>query len=125
MDAGAMFARMEPDSDDELISSIAPDVMTCLGRCNYFEKLDQLLSPEDNSTAAQCCDGTYKLSESILISAGFDRAALDDIFAVLQSKRGCCDCEVLCNVAEKSRLRANYWRRRAEEIPRTPHTRPN
>jgi hypothetical protein len=67
-----MFARMEPDSDDELISSIAPDVMKCLGRCDFFEKLDKLLSPEDNSIPAQGCDGTYKLSKSILLASGFD-----------------------------------------------------
>jgi hypothetical protein len=119
---------MESESDDDLISSIAPDVMKCLGRCNFFEKLDGLLSAEDKLIPAQDCDGTYKLSESILNAAGFDRPALDDIFAVLQSKGGCCDCEVLFNVAETSRLKANYWRSRAEgQIVRTRHnpTRPN
>ena len=65
MDAGVMFARMGPDSHDELISSIAPDVMTCLGRCCFFEKLDELLSPEDNSTSVEKCDGSFRLSETI------------------------------------------------------------
>jgi len=51
MDAGAMFARMETDSDDELISSIAPDVMKRLGRCDFFEKLSGLLSRENRSSA--------------------------------------------------------------------------
>jgi len=129
MDAGAMFARMEPDSDDELISSIAPDVMKCLGRCGFLEKLDGLLSPEDKSIPAQGCDGTYKLSESILIAARFERAELDDIFAVLRSKGGFCDCEVLYNVAETSRLKANYWPARAAGqtalAPHKPHSRPN
>jgi len=114
MDAGVMFARMESDSEDELISSIAPDVMTCLGRCSYFEKLDELLSPEDNSASVEKCDGSFRLSETILVASGFDRAELADIFAVLHSKGGCCDCEVLYNVAEKSRLKANYWRGRAD-----------
>jgi hypothetical protein len=99
MDASVMFARMESESDDELISSIAPDVMTCLGRCSYFEKLDGLLSPEDNSAPVEKCDGSFRLSETILIAAGFDRAELKDIFAVLHSKGACCDCEVLYNVA--------------------------
>lgn len=124
-----MFAHMESESDDELISSIAPHVMTCLGRCGYFEKLDELLSPEDNSASAKECDGSFGLSETILLAAGFDRAALEDIFAVLHSKGGCCDCEVLYNVAEKSRLKANYWRGRAGEqvapTPHTPYSRPN
>jgi hypothetical protein len=129
MDAGVMFARMESDSENELISSIAPDVMTSLGRCSYFEKLDELLSPEDNSTSVEKCDGSFRLSETILTAAGFDRVELDDIFAVLHFKGGCCDCEVLYNVAEKSRLKANYWRGRAGEqvarTPHTPHSRPN
>jgi hypothetical protein len=124
-----MLARMESASDDDLISSIALDVMKCLRRCGFFEKLDGLLSPEDNSIPAQACDGTYKLCESILVAAGFDRAELNDIFAVLRSKGGFCDCEVLYNVAETSRLKANYWRSRAAgRIPHTPHTprpRPN
>ena len=127
MDAGAMFSRMEPDSDDELICSIAPDVMMCLGRCGFFEKLDGLLSPEANSIPAQGCDGTYKLSQSILIAARFERAELEDIFAVLQSKGGFCDCEVLYNLAQTSRLKANYWRARAPGqtalVPHKPHSR--
>jgi hypothetical protein len=82
---------MESASDDDLISSIAPDVTKCLRRCGFFEKLDGLLSPEDNSIPAQACDGTDKPCESILIAAGFDRAELNDIFAVLQSKGGFCD----------------------------------
>ena len=129
MDAGAMFARMEPDSDDELISSIAPDVMTCLGRCNYFEKLDELLSPIDNSTPHEKCDGSFRLSETILLASGFERDALDDIIAVLQSKGGFCDCEVLYNAAETSRLKTNYWRSQVSGEPATTphasHARPN
>jgi hypothetical protein len=124
-----MFALMESDSDDELISSIAPDVMTCLSRCSYFEKLDDLLSPEDNATSAEKCDGSFRLSETILLAAGFGRAEFEDIFAVLHSKGGCCDCEVLYNVAEKSRLKSNYWHSRAGEqharAPHSPHSRPN
>jgi len=110
---GVIFTRMESASDGDLISSIAPDVMKSLGRCGYFEKLDGLLSPDDNSSASQGCDGTYKLSESILLVCGFERDDLEDIFAVFQSKGGFCDCEVLYNVAETSRLKSRYWRSRA------------
>jgi hypothetical protein len=124
-----MLARMESASDDDLISSILPHVMKCLGRRGFFEKLDGILSPEDNSIPTHGCDGTSKLSWSILITAGFERADLDDIFAVLQSKDGFCDCEVLYNVAETSRLKANYWRNRAvgqiAHTPHTPRSRPN
>jgi hypothetical protein len=120
-----MLARMESASDDDLISSIVPDVMKCLGRCGFFEKLDGILSPEDNSIPTHGCDGTYRLSESILIAAGFERADLD----MLRSKGGFCDCEVLYNVAETSRRKANYWPSRAAgriaHTPHTPRSRPN
>jgi hypothetical protein len=116
---------MDSASDDELIFSIAPDVMKCLERCNFFEKLDDLLSPEGVLTPGLGCDGTFKISESILNMVGFDQAEVADIFAVLESKGGCCDCEILYNVAETSRLKADYWRRQAAgQIASTPHSRP-
>src|SRR5215475_10591578 len=121
-----MFARMEPDSDDELISSMSPNVMTCLWRCSYFEKLDELLSPEDNLTPTEKYEGSFRLSESILLASGFERDALADIIDVLQFKGGFCDCEVLYNVVETSRLKAKYWRSRAEgETPHIPHASAN
>jgi hypothetical protein len=115
---------MDSASDDELISSIAPDVIKCLERCNFFEKLDDLLSPEGNLGPAPSCDGTFQLSESILSMVGFDQSEVADIFAVLQAKGGFCDCEILYNVAETSRLKADYWRRQAAgQVARTPHSR--
>lgn len=65
------------------------------------------------------CDGTYRLSVPILLACGFAQDDLEDIFAVLKSKGGFCDCEVLYNVAEFSRLKAQYWRGRAEGIQDT------
>jgi hypothetical protein len=106
----------------EFVSSIASDVMTCLGRSGYFEKLDDVLSPQDVSHAPQSCERTFKLSESILLASGFEQGDLADIFAVLQSKGGNCDCEVLYNVSETNRLKAKYWRDRAAGLTtETPH----
>lgn len=107
---------MKP-TDDEFISSIASNVMQCLAESSYFEKLDDLLCPKDISGKSENCDGTYRLSESILQTSGFERDDLSDIFAVLQSKGACCDCEVLYNVADKSRLKAKYWMSRASGQP--------
>jgi len=124
-----MVALIEPDSDDEFVSSIAHNVMRCLRRSGYFEKLDDILSPEGNSSPTQFCDGSYKISESILSASGFDQDELDDIFAVLGSEGGFCDCEVLYNAAESSRLKSNYWRSQASgQSPKRPHApsvRPN
>jgi hypothetical protein len=38
----------------------------------------------------------------------------DDIYRVLRSRGGACDCEILFNVAGESRLRSDYWKGRAE-----------
>lgn len=74
------------------------------------------------------CGGDYKVSEAILRAAGFDSTELTDIFNVLKSRGGCCDCEALYNVAETSRLKTEYWRDRAKglEVQAThlPHSRP-
>jgi hypothetical protein len=76
---------MEP-ANHEFVSSIAPEVMTCLTRSGYFEKLDDLLSPEDASRAPQSCEKTFKLSVSILLASGFQRGDLDDIFACFNQR---------------------------------------
>ena len=39
-----------------------------------------------------------------------DSDEIADVLAVLQSRGACCDCEVLYNVAEESRLKARYWK---------------
>jgi hypothetical protein len=107
---------MPIDPDDDLISSIRPDAMTCLGRCDFFEKLDDVLSPEDKSHQPNECWGTFELSEHILVESGFTRTDLDDIFGVLRSQGGFCDCEILYNVAKSSRLKSEYWRSRANRL---------
>ena len=111
-----MFDHMEDDAANDLISSITPDVMKSLVRSGYFEKLDDLLCPTDDSHPRRTCDGGYALSESVLLTSGFEQTDFADIFGVLSSKGGCCDCEILYNVAESSRLKSEYWRRRAQGL---------
>lgn len=89
------------------------DVMKCLVRADQFTKLDDRLSPKDDSNLPQICDGSYKISELILLASGFERADLADIFGVLQLRGGCCDCEVLYNVAESSRFKVKYWQKQS------------
>jgi hypothetical protein len=114
-----MFTCMEGDSDHDLISSITPDVMTCLERSGFFRKLDDLLCPKNHSQLSADCSGDYQLSKSILQTAGFDSSELTDILGVLGSQGGCCDCEILYNVAEFSRLKADYWRNKARGLNET------
>lgn len=68
-----------------LISSITPDVMASLRQSHFFEKLDDVLSPLGGA-ATQECGGDYKLSQSILHSAGYDSEAVRDVFAVLRNE---------------------------------------
>jgi hypothetical protein len=107
---GDRLTAMDATPDDELIQSISSDVMKCLDRAKFFEKLDDILCPKASAISHSSCDGTYKLSESILLSSGFERDDLADIFGVLHSKGACCDCEILFNVADVSRLKSEYWR---------------
>jgi hypothetical protein len=91
----AKFGHVEDDEFSEFISSISPDVMRYLGRLGFFEKLADLLSPQDNPKLRSKCSGDYQLSESVLLSSGVLQSDLDDIFGVLQANGGCCDCEIL------------------------------
>lgn len=112
-----MVTRMGDSRDSDLISSITPDVMASLRQSHFFEKLDDVLSPLGGA-ATQECGSDYKLSQSILHSAGYDSEAVRDVFAVLRSQGGCCDCEILYNVAETSRLKAKYWQKRVHDTTR-------
>ncbi len=115
-----MVSRMDVGPDSDLIASIAPDVMTCLRRSHFFERLDDLLCPKGDSGQRQVCEGNYKISKRILEAAGFDSDDLRDMFAVLRAQGACCDCEVLYNVAESSRLKSEYWMRQASGTEAKP-----
>jgi hypothetical protein len=94
--------------------------MACLVNCGFFEELDDRLCPADKSKTRDRCRGNFDLSESILRTHNFDDHALSDIFDVLRAQGGFCDCEVLYNVAETNRLKAEYWRSRASEMNTAP-----
>src|SRR3954454_983091 len=97
------------DLEDDFIESITPDVLGCLSQERFFEKLDDLFCPSDATVPAVRCGGHFDRSRSILRS-DFDSQEISEIVSVLESLGGCCDCEVLYNVAETSRLKSNYWR---------------
>jgi hypothetical protein len=84
--------------------------MKCLECSSFFERLDDLLCPGDDSHHREDCCGDYKLSESILRTSGFEPSEFADIVLVLRAKGGFCDCEILYNASESNRLKAKYWR---------------
>lgn len=115
-----MVALMDLGPDTDLTASITPDVMACLGRSHFFERLDDLLCPKEDSGQPEVCVGDYRISKRILEAAGFDSDELKDVFAVLGAQGACCDCEVLYNVAESSRLKAEYWKHQANGTEAKP-----
>jgi hypothetical protein len=116
---------MEASPDPDLIASITPDVMRCLDDCGFFEKLDDVLCPKDESHSAESCSGDYELSESILRASGFEESDFEDIFGVLQAKGGFCDCEILYNASESNRLKSRYWRAKARGLELHTRHRPS
>ena len=69
----------------------------------------------------ELCAGDYILAKRVLQAGAFDSADWDDIFNVLRTQGACCDCEILYNVAESSRLKAQYWKSQAQGVKAKPH----
>ena len=112
-----------PDSD--LIEEITPDVMRVLLGARVFEALDDVLCPRDASQPRPPCHGDYRHARAVLLARRFREDELFDVFHVLMARGGSCDCEILYNAVEESRLKAEYWRARAEEVePYDPHAGP-
>lgn len=111
---------MDSGANSDLIASITPDVMTCLRRSEFFERLDDVLSPRGDSGQREVCGGDHTISKRILEAAGFNLDDMGDILAVIRAQGACCDCEVLYNVAESSRLKAEYWKSRARGTEAKP-----
>jgi hypothetical protein len=109
--------------DEELVSSIATNVLAVLRREKFFERLDDRFCPSGSSGRCEHCQHSFEISRSILNDIGFDSAEIQDVIEVLQANGACCDCEALYNVAEESRLKSAYWKARASNIkPHNPHS---
>jgi len=102
--------------DEEFAEGIAASVLAVLEVHRFFELLDELFSPTDPVTAARKCEHSYASSIEILKTLGMDSEEIADILVVLKALGGCCDCEILYNVAEESRLKAAYWKARYREL---------
>lgn len=104
--------------DEELIKSISPDVLKALQGSGFFAGLDDLMSPEDEAFTPEVCHGDFRHAKRVLAEKGFgERDGIDEVFDichVLMDAGGYCDCEILYNVSEQNRLKAAYWKKRAE-----------
>lgn len=104
----------DPAQQPEYVASITSDVLRVLTADGFFEALDDALCPVDDSKPAVPCRHNYENSERLLKELGFETEDLEDIFDVLRSRGGFCDCEILYNAVEASRLKAKYWRAEAD-----------
>jgi hypothetical protein len=94
--------------------------MKCLSRVGFFEKLDDELGPQGASQARQRCSGDYRVSGKFCEKPDFELSDFADILGVLRSQGGFCDCEILYNAVESSRLKAEYWRSQAGKVGTQP-----
>ena len=97
------------DEHDGFVDAITPDVMEALRRVKFFEALDEQMCPADSARPKASCQGSFAISTPILAERGFDSQAVGEIIQVLEARGAHCDCEVLFNVADHSRLKSQYW----------------
>jgi hypothetical protein len=110
----------EPD-DSDYVDDIAPDILSVLEKLHFFERLDDYFCPrEDTERMVPCGAHSFEISTTILRDLKMDSDDIEDVLAVLQARGACCDCEVLYNVAEDSRLKARYWKARFAELQSNP-----
>jgi hypothetical protein len=96
--------------DAELAESIADDVLAVLEARRFFELLDDLFCPNDPEAAPRTCNHSFANAIEVLSTFGMDSDKTADVLAVMKVQGACCDCEILYNVAEESRLKAKRWK---------------
>ena len=99
--------------DEDYIQSITPDVLAVLTRQHIFASLDERMSPSATTATPQACKHDFSMLTEVLTENGFNSEDQQDILSVMLVNGAHCDCEVLYNVAEKSRLKTSYWQSQA------------
>ena len=108
--------------DEGMVGEITPNVLGALENLGFFNELDEMLFPQDLSKPGKLCVGNFENAKEILNAKGFGPHEHFDVFHVLMARGGYCDCEILYNAVASSRLKANYWKAKAEgREPYNPH----
>jgi hypothetical protein len=115
-DEGSSAQTDDSDSQAEFIDAISSNVLGVLEKERFFSRLDDLFSPIDPLIERAKCGHSFDRSIDVLRDLGMDSDDVEDVLAVLRSRGGCCDCEVLYNVADESRLKSEYWKARAQKL---------
>jgi hypothetical protein len=93
------------------VADIAPYVLAVLEAQNFFALLDDDFLPA-HVTAPLPCDHTFRRTDRILRQLGMNSEDVEEVTLVMIAGGACCDCEVLYNVAQESRVKAMYWKAR-------------
>jgi hypothetical protein len=105
--------------DEDLIKDIGPDVLRAITRAGIFKALDDIMLPTDPTQPGLECHGDFRLTKRVLREKGFKESGpVDEVFDichVLMENGAYCDCEVLYNASEESRLKAKYWMEKAKK----------
>jgi Protein of unknown function (DUF2695) len=112
---GERVEDIEEDPDEDLIESITPDVLRSLQERGFFAELDDVFCPPNSMTPAHACFGDFRHAKRTLQHCGFEESDWSDVFHVLMGQGAFCDCEILYSAATESRLKSQYWQRRAHE----------
>lgn len=130
--AGTVWRELAPGespddlqyADPELIESIEEDVMKVLEGSGFIRALDLAFCPRLPFARGARCHGDFRVSKALLPNHGITPDEYFDVFHVLMARGGNCDCEILYNAVEESRLKARYWKARAKgQLPDDPHAR--
>jgi Protein of unknown function (DUF2695) len=102
--------------DAEFAHSIREAVLGVLQKDRFFELLDNRFCPVEPQEQPTQCGHSYANTIEILNALGMGPEEVEDVIAVMRFSGGCCDCEILLNVAEESRLKSKYWKARSNEL---------
>jgi hypothetical protein len=102
---------------------VSPHTLELLTRKKLFERLDDRFCPADSTHARAWCQGGFELTARILSEAGIEPEQVEPILQELSANGSSCDCGVLFNAAQESRLKTEYWLTRAlTGEPFDPHS---
>ena len=96
--------------NDETINSIKDLILKILKEKTHF--IQQL---DHQFTIGAVCHGDYRHAKLLLEKSKFTEPEQFDIFHVLMSEGGYCDCEILYNVFKDSQYARQYWLKRSQQ----------
>ena len=73
--------------------------------CNFIEKIK-----DDPNSITWKCYHDFRFTKKILKNY-FKEVDIQKFIEFCKNNGGYCDCEILYNVAEESRLKAKYWKK--------------